>query len=187
MKKLLALLLCAVTLAACSSGSATKASSATSASTEEIDYTGLFNHVELILNLQADLCNTICSVTNSVWYEAIHEKKYGTYKEFVAPGGTPVDFNTAINNFQKSEDYLDAAELLKENAEELKQNMKTLKDCPEEYEDAFEYLLEAYTMCNALQDAALNPSGKYTDYSANYNRLLEEFNKAIQKVEIYKP
>lgn len=186
MKRLFVVLLTAVSLTACSA-SAQSSASASSASTVEIDYENMFDSVEEVLEKRVELAESCCAMTNQVWYEAIHEKKYGTFNKYSAPNKNPVGFNTAISNFQAGEEYKEIKTALDDNENALKEGMKILRDAPEEYKEAFDYLLEAYTACNALQEAALTPTGSYNDYGTNYHRIIEDFKKAMQKADIYQP
>lgn len=183
MKKLFVLALC-IFLFGCSAG---VPAASTEASTEEIDYDELFNDVVELLKVRADVSVVMCGVTNKIWYDAIHEKKYSVYSEYVAPNGSVVSFSEAIENFHKSEEYQEAITELNGGEKELKDFMKQLKDAPEEYQDAYEHLLDAYTTGSVLMESGVNPSGTYNDYSTTYNRQKEEFDKAMQKVDIYLP
>lgn len=189
MKKLLVILLL-LAMCGCASASGTAATSASSASTEEaieVDFDKVYAETVAHLEGGIPIAVEICGITNTVWYDAIHEKKYSVYNEWVAPNGNPVGFNTAIANFHASDLFISTKETLLEREETLKENFRILKNAPEEYKDSFEYLLEAYTVSSAVTEAAISPSGTYNDYSTNYNRLVEEFNKAMQKAAVFKP
>ncbi len=183
MKRILALTLL-IMLCGCASAAP---SATTVASTEEIDYEKMFSDVVALLNVRADMSVSMCGITNKIWYDAIHEKKHSIYSDYVAPNGKVVSFSEAINNFHKSEEYQEIKTGLTKSEEDLKGFMKQLKDAPEEYQAAYEYLLEAYTTGSVLLESGVDPSGTYNDYSTTYNRQKEEFDKAMQKVDIYRP
>ena len=192
MKQFIFILLAAITLTACSASSASTTTESTEAA-EPVDYDSLLADAELLLKMRVDVAMSVCAMNNAVWYDAIHEKSRFETRDYVAKTDDKnrikgyYSFSEAIANYHAS-DLFEAGEAsLNETESALKTTMKKLKDAPDEYADAFEYLLEAYTASSSLQEAALNPTGTYNDYSTNYHRLKEDYDKAMQKMEVFKP
>lgn len=96
------------------------------------------------------------------------------------------DFNTRIKNYMNQNEKV--LTTLKDNKTEVEKNMQKLKRVPtNDYQDAYEKIVEFYGYYSKLVDCATNPSGNYTTYISNYNNYSSDFKSAYNQLIVLIP
>ena len=96
------------------------------------------------------------------------------------------DFNNSIKNYMSQNEK--GLTTLKDNKAELEKNMQKLKSVPtNDYQDAYEKIVEFYGYYSKLVDCATNPSGNYTTYISNYNNYSSDFKSAYNQLIVLIP
>lgn len=96
------------------------------------------------------------------------------------------DFNTSIKNYMSQNEK--GLTTLKDNKTEIENNMQKLKSVPtNDYQDAYEKIVEFYGYYSKLVDCATNPSGNYTTYISNYNNYSSDFKSAYNQLIVLIP
>lgn len=96
------------------------------------------------------------------------------------------DFNTRIKNYMNQNEKV--LTTLKDNKTEVEKNMQKLKSVPtNDYQDAYEKIVEFYGYYSKLVDCATNPSGNYTTYISNYNNYSSDFKSAYNQLIVLIP
>lgn len=96
------------------------------------------------------------------------------------------DFNTRIKNYMSQNEK--GLTTLKDNKAEIEKNMQKLKSVPtNDYQDAYEKIVEFYGYYSKLVDCATNPSGNYTTYISNYNNYSSDFKSAYNQLIVLIP
>ncbi len=96
------------------------------------------------------------------------------------------DFNTSIKNYMSQNEK--GLTTLKDNKTEIENNVQKLKSVPtNDYQDAYEKIVEFYGYYSKLVDCATNPSGNYTTYISNYNNYSSDFKSAYNQLIVLIP
>ena len=96
------------------------------------------------------------------------------------------DFNNSIKNYMSQNE--NGLTTLKDNKAEIEKNMQKLKSVPtNDYQDAYEKIVEFYGYYSKLVDCATNPSGNYTTYISNYNNYSSDFKSAYNQLIVLIP
>lgn len=108
-----------------------------------------------------------------VWYDCI-KSKYCS------------DFSNSIKSYMTQNEK--ALTSLKDNKTEIEKSMQKLKSVPtNDYQDAYEKIVEFYGYYSKLVDCATNPSGNYTGYLSNYNSYSSDFKSAYNQLIVLIP
>jgi hypothetical protein len=133
--------------------------------------------------VEAEKCaNLICDV----WYNAIHEIKDTDTDKYTRSGGRFVDdFEDALENLISSVTYRDYKEKIETYDESVNTLMKKLVNPPDEYETAYDKLLEFYDAYVELIECAIDPSGSYNSFSDKFGDADDEIVKTYNALKIY--
>lgn len=105
---------------------------------------------------------------SSVWHDAIYEDFYQIDGEYVS------DFNEAIQIQYAKHSTEGLNKVIEDDLENIKSDIKDLNDPPEEFEDAYEALLNLYKSYSSFANLALTPDGSLTTYNETTNSLGSE-------------
>lgn len=132
---------------------------------------------------EAESCvNLICDV----WYNAIYEIKDTDTDKYTRSGGRFVDdFNDALENLFSSVTYRDYKEKIESYEESVNTLMKKLVNPPEEYETAYDKLLDFYDAYVDLKECAIHPSGNYNSYANEFHEADSEGIRCYNALKIY--
>ncbi len=123
---------------------------------------------KVIMNTYLSL--TIIEGTSGAWSKAID---YGS------------DFNTRIRTYLDGmRDYLKS---LEDTNSKIEVGMQNLKDYPIQYQEAYNTLMELYSVYSQIYSLAFSPSGSLMSFNNKVNDLSSEFTKIVSKLKIYMP
>ena len=109
----------------------------------------------------------------SAWYDCI-ENRYCS------------NFSNSIKVYMTQNEK--ALTSLKDNTTEIEKSMQKLKSVPSnDYQDAYEKIVEFYGYYSKLVNCATNPSGNYTTYISNYNNYSSDFKSAYNQLIVLIP
>ena len=109
----------------------------------------------------------------SAWYDCI-ENRYCS------------NFSNSIKVYMAQNEK--ALTSLKDNKTEIEKSMQKLKSVPSnDYQDAYEKIVEFYGYYSKLVNCATNPSGNYTTYISNYNNYSSDFKSAYNQLIVLIP
>lgn len=96
------------------------------------------------------------------------------------------------NNFtMEIREYLEKAkdtlEILKKKNAEIEKGMQDLKDYPIQYQEAYNILMEVYSVYSQIYSLAVFPSGTLMSFNNKTNDLSSEFTRVVSKLKIYMP
>ncbi len=130
----------------------------------------------------------LCNDTLNVWYNAIFKKDDVSTDAFTKPNGTFVsDFNVALGNFFQNPDTKTTISDIKSNKISVEDLMKKLKNPPKDLETCYATLSDLYAEYQALTNAAINPSGSYTDFKTTKNTAVSNFLSTYNKLKTQIP
>lgn len=95
------------------------------------------------------------------------------------------DFNEAIRVYL--EGFTHKIEYLKKNNETIQNEMRNLKDYPIQYQEAYNTLMDLYTVYSQIYSLALFPSGSLMAFNNKANELNSDFTRVFSKLKIYMP
>ncbi|MCG1020788.1 hypothetical protein [Sutcliffiella horikoshii] len=121
----------------------------------------------------------------------IEENKVREYFEMSGYGGSS---NILIDDFNKnlaslSKYYSDTGKIqeLESASEAIKANLKELNNPPETYKNAYNEVLEFYTLANEYIQLATNPAGSLITYNQSRNQLSTEVIGKFERIQIIMP
>lgn len=131
---------------------------------------------------------SLCNLTNKVWYNAIYEKYDDETDEYTKDWtGFIVSFDEAIGNLYSDEDTLNEISKIQENQEKVKSLIKDLQNPPKDLEDCYDTILNMYDYYKNLTDLAIRPTGSLEDYSNNKNEAIDGFMTEYEKLDNIMP
>lgn len=111
-----------------------------------------------------------------IWKTAIYDKKFrGEYCS---------DFNYAINTYQDDMQNHESYKTFIDDHSKLKEDMRLLKDYPNRHKEAYNELVELFTLVDEYYSYAENISGSLTSYVQNTSNLSSEISKKRRSIEI---
>lgn len=137
------------------------------------DYSATFDDAVRAIGLYKLDAQMACWTMESEWSDAIYD----------GDG----DFEKAIREYRRTARFKECQDELGEADEELKGYIEILKKAPKKYDDAFDHLLDAYTVWYNLADHGMNPSGSLLEYRSKTDDLSDELDRHLQKAKLLKP
>lgn len=116
--------------------------------------------------LGASSAESAGNLIHDVWYNAIYDK-YDSETSKYTRGAS--DFNDALANLFKDEDFKKKIEFIKNNQDSVNNYMKELKNPPEQYKDIYEDLKEYYDAYIEFTNLVIDPTGSLTTFTSNFN------------------
>lgn len=95
------------------------------------------------------------------------------------------DFNTRIRTYLDG--MRDSLKNLEDTNNKVEIGMQNLKDYPIQYQEAYNTLMELYSVYSQIYSLALSPSGSLMSFNNKVNDLSSEFTKTVSKLKIYMP
>lgn len=109
----------------------------------------------------------------------------GTSRAWQSAISGGADFNRKIreylNNAKESLDKMETAD------KEISIGMQYLKNYPVQYQEAYNTLMELYSIYSQIYALAQYPSGSLMSFNNKVNDLSSEFTKIVSKLKIYMP
>lgn len=131
---------------------------------------------------------SLCNLTNKVWYNAIYEKYDNETDEYTKDWtGFIVSFDEAIGNLYSDEDTINEVLKIQENQEEVKNLIKDLQNPPNGLDDCYDTILNMYDYYKNLTDLAISPTGSLEDYSDSKNDAVDGFMTEYEKLDNIMP
>jgi hypothetical protein len=78
-------------------------------------------------------------------------------------------------------------EKIKESNTKIERGMQDLKDYPIQYQEAYNTLMDLYSVYSQINSLALSPSGSLMSFNNKVNDLSSEFTKIFSRLKIYMP
>lgn len=127
------------------------------------------------------------NLIKSVWYDTIYEEYDSeTYKYTHSNGyGFNDDFNDSLAALFSDSTFRTQISEIESNQETVEGLMKQLQDPPEEYEAAYDALMDYYSAYLELTGLVVNPSGSLQTFSQNFNSADSETLKCYKAMQIY--
>lgn len=123
-----------------------------------------------------------------------------TYGSLIVAEGVSAAWNSGIDSGGESgmtfaklkiEDWLDKAKDqingLKDSNEKIEQDMQMLRECPAQYKDAYNALIELYGIYSQIYSLALNPSGSLQSFNNKIHDLKSDFDNKSSKLKLFLP
>lgn len=109
------------------------------------------------------------------------------YFEINTAGNIPEDFSTNIHSLNAY--YEDSGELedIRNAADSIKSKMAELNDPPDEFEKAYDEVLNMYNYTEEYIEMALNPSGSLQSFNENKNQLASDIISVYKRIEVIMP
>lgn len=128
-----------------------------------------------------------CNLIKSVWYNVIYEKRDEETDKFTltVDGYFVSDFNKSLRRLFADEDFKKQLDDIESNRELVGSLIKELNNPPEEYENAYEIIMELYDAYISLTNLAMSPTGSLQTYSVNFNEADTEFLNSYNAMEMY--
>lgn len=134
---------------------------------------------------------SLCNLTNKVWYNAIYEKfddetdkytrtHYGIADSFI-------DFNEAIGNLYTDDEIIDEVSSIQDNQKNVKALIKDLQNPPKDLENCYNTVLNMYDYYKNLTDLAISPTGSLEDYSDSISEAIDGFMTEYEKLDNIMP
>jgi len=137
---------------------------------KKIEYERKFIIVSSKIAQDKVLSLEILSDISSVWSNAINNN---------------YDFNLKIEQYLlKNENVFEA--MTKDN-ENIERGMQDLKDYPLQYQEAYNSLMELFSVYSQIYSLAQSPSGTLVSYNSKIADLSSEFTKIFSRLKIYIP
>jgi hypothetical protein len=143
------------------------------------------------------IAEQLTSITRQVWNNSIHKRsdidtnKYTIQNNIYSPNRLNYnssdflsDFNEALSNLSKDEDYISKKNDLRKIQDESTALMRDMKNYPQEYEYIYNDLLEYYNTFLSLTRIAINPSGSYNSFTSNVDDLITKFLEYHNKIDL---
>lgn len=131
---------------------------------------------------------SLCNLTNKVWYNAIYEKYDDETDEYTKDWtGFIVSFDKAIGNLYSDEDTINEVLKIQENQEEVKNLIKDLQNPPNGLDDCYDTILNMYDYYKNLTDLAISPTGSLEDYSNSKSEAIDGFMTEYEKLDNIMP
>lgn len=138
---------------------------------------------------------SLCNLTNKVWYNAIYEEqndetdKYVTYTLIDSIYATVFyhNFEDAINNLYSDEEIINTVSEIEENQKHVKLLIKDLQNPPKDLENCYDTILNMYDYYKNLTDLAISPTGSLEDYSDSKNDAVDGFMTEFEKLDNIMP
>lgn len=131
---------------------------------------------------------SLCNLTNKVWYNAIYEKYDDETDEYTKDWtGFIVGFDEAIGNLYSDEDTVNEVLKIQENQEEVKNLIKDLQNPPNGLDDCYDTILNMYDYYKNLTDLAISPTGSLEDYSDSKSEAIDGFMTEYEKLDNIMP
>ena len=132
---------------------------------------------------------SICGLTQSVWYDTIYEKYDTDTAKYTrdSNGNYHDDFNTSLNLLYSDEEIIARIDGIEENQDTAEGLMKKLQTVPEGLEACYHTVTELYNAYKQFTDLAISPRGSYTTYSENFASYDKEFMKYFDQLGLQIP
>ena len=132
---------------------------------------------------------TACNLIKSVWYNAIFEESDPETDPFTRrDGGTGSfysDFNTALSLLFIDADFIADIDAIEDNQAEVKEAIQALADPPEQYQSAYDDLMDFYDAYLILTNLACSPSGSLQSYADDFNTADTATLTAYNRMELH--
>ena len=96
------------------------------------------------------------------------------------------DFNHSIREYLEKV-AKGSLETLKKENKEIERGMQDLKDYPIQYQEAYNTLMDLYSVYSQIYSLALFPQGSLMSFNNKVNDLSSEYTKIVSKLKIYMP
>lgn len=127
---------------------------------------------------------SLCNLTNNVWYNAIWKKtNISTDKYTKSNGAFVTDFNDALYNLSIDPDIIKQIVNIETNVDSVNEKMKKMKKYPEDMKNEYETLQKMYDSYISFTSLAIKPTGSYKSYNENITKLDTEFMDLYKKVD----
>jgi len=136
-------------------------------------------------------------LTRQVWNNSIYKRsdsntnKYTIRNNIYSPNKINYnnsdflsDFNDALSNLSKDEDFTSKKDDLRKIQDESTKLMKNMRNYPKGYEYIYNDLLEYYNTFLLLTRIAINPSGSYNSFANSVDELITKFLEYHNKINL---
>lgn len=145
----------------------------------------------------------ILDVYNELWYGSIqNDISMNTFyiAELLDVSEDDIENYFNVNNDRVTDGYNDVVLGLEEfyldrgdsdDVEEaisgVKSDVKDLNEPPDGYDEAFDKLLEMYSLSEEMADLAISPTGSYDSFSEKYAQLKDDIIKLNKEIDVVLP
>ena len=134
--------------------------------------------------LKIYMCELSCEILidgiEDTWYNAIR-KKYDKYNN------GNYDINIAIPAYLKDSSNAETLSMITSSKSNIDEDLKLHVNPPEDCKDAYNALLDVYSVMNRAYEMATSPSGSYNSYSSNSNEVSTDFTLKYSKLNALMP
>lgn len=104
-----------------------------------------------------------------------------------AAGNIPEDFSTNIHSLNAYYEGTGELEEIRNASNNIKNKMAELNDPPDEYEKAYDEVLDMYNFTEEYIEMALNPSGSLQSFNETKNQLASDIVGVYKRIEVIMP
>lgn len=150
------------------------------------DYQMKYNRLVSLMLDDAALAENMGNLIISVWHNAIWNSSDSETDKFTQVNGKFVsDFNEALNNLFRDEEFSKNATALSVNQQLVKDEMKEMLSPPEGYENAFKALESMYNTYISFTNIVLRCDGSLESFSNDFNEADEKLIELYHGAELY--
>lgn len=134
------------------------------------------------------LAEEICNTTQSIWHNSIWQIDDENTNQYTKdPAGVFYsDFNDALINFYRSNEYQDKADMIKSNAADIERLIETLKEPPEKFKgNMLDAIVSYYVEYQKFIDLALYPNESLNSFSEKFEQIDQTSIDAYRKAAFY--
>lgn len=151
------------------------------------------NEAQSLMLTGGSMCESMCNLTKSVWYNAIYKKESTTTDKYTKEKSTSYrgtqyysfvdDFNDALKNLFDDKDIQSKIESIKSNQVSVNELMKKIQNPPEGLRDCYDAVLALNDIYNGFVSLATDPSGSLSSYSSEVNAKDNDFMNKYKNLE----
>lgn len=143
------------------------------------------NLMTVMLSGAAD-SESVCNDVRKVWYSAIYYDRASEWDSDLSKYYSK-DFNTSLEYYFADSSTVLAVDQIEANQARVASLMADVKSPEQDFEPAYETLLDLYSSYQKLTRLAVSPSGNFSTYSSNFSQADDEFLGLYEKLEMQIP
>lgn len=141
----------------------------------------------MILDSSVDVENCGNLITQ-VWHNVIWNKKSDETDIYTRVNGTGAfhsDFNDALDNLFRGEEYLDLTDKIYSDKQTITDIMGEMRNPPAEWQDAYDELKDLFDYYIEFANVVLYPTGSLTSFSEEFSELDRITVKYFNRMKMY--
>lgn len=128
----------------------------------------------------------VCNDVRTVWYSAIYYDRASEWDSGLSKYYS-TDFNTSLDYYYADPSTALAVDRIETNQQRISSLMAEVESPEQDFERAYETLLDLYSAYQKLTRLAVSPSGNFSTYSSSFNQADDEFLELYEKLDMQIP